>query len=348
MKKIYLFILNIIYFLLLIINKQNKIVLIYANNSNLFMNIPVFHKYLIEKKINPIKINYDENKLISIIKLSKAKIIFIDQTNYLLSYLKQSPSQIIVQLWHGSGAYKKVAFDSFRLGIEYKKEQKRISRLHGKYSYVLCSDEKLVGLYSKMFNLNTSSILAIGSPRMDLFYTVNKKRAKDKFLKIFNISQNINIVLYCPTFRKNYKCDEYILNYKQIVDLESKVSNIKIFIKSHPNEDNNIFNFMSYIELLSVADILISDYSSIIFDFSFFKKPIILYTPDLDKYQKFERNLYYKPNEIVNSSMVAYKYNDLIKCLKNPIVSNIWDKFMSANVGNSCDKLFDILANYIK
>lgn len=344
-KKIYFFILNIIYYLLFIINKQNKLVFIYAENSNSFMNIPVFHEYLIKKNIRTIKISYNENFLSSIIKLSKAKIIFLDQTNYLISHIKLHTSQIVMQLWHGGGEYKAVGFDAYRKNISPQEEYKRISRLHGKYSYFLCSDTKLITKYAHMFNLNINSILAFGSPRMDLFYKVDKKKSRQIFCEKFDISINSIIVLYCPTFRKNYDLNKFVLNDQQKQDIEKNINNIKIFTKKHPNEGTNSFEFISYIELLSVCDILISDYSSIIFDFSFFKKPIILYTPDLEQYQKLERKLYFQPNEIVNPLMVAYNYNDLLNCLKHPVLSNIWNNFMSANDGKSCEKLFNFICH---
>ena len=96
--------------------------------------------------------------------------------------------------------------------------------------------------------------------------------------------------------------------------------------------------------LFPFIDILVTDYSSILFDFSIFKKNIILYIPDFNEYTKFERKLYISPSEICPGH-VAYNIDSLIELLNldNCIGNQLYENYMSACDGYSCQKIYNFL-----
>ena len=119
-------------------------------------------------------------------------------------------------------------------------------------------------------------------------------------------------MLYAPTFRKDKTLDVYNLNYNQIIDaLENKFGGKWILlIRLHPHLTNiaksiqdrkNIKNVTEYDdvqELMLISDILITDYSSVMFSFMLTKKPCFLYAPDIELYKNNDRNLYFEMDEL--------------------------------------------------
>lgn len=332
--------------------KKKYCVFVYARTSNIYMNLNIFEDYLLKNTNFLIKrIDYNDILIKQILILSQARFIFVDQTNWLISHIEINKDQYLFQLWHGAGEYKAVAFDAIRKGFNYNNELKRISRLHGQYDYILCSDQKLRNNYSKIFNICADNVLCYGSPRIDKFFEVNIGNIRKEFYKKNNLSPDTKIIIYCPTFRHNYDSSAYTLSNNDLKFIESKINNCKIYVRVHPTLNNSyqskyVLNNIDYISSLAIADYMISDYSSIIFDFSFFKRPIILYTPDINIYIDKERSLYHHPSEIVGSSSVTYKVDEIIDVINKNLNNSkfVWSKYMSSNNGQ-CSKLIVLLMN---
>ena len=349
-----MFIFSFIYRVISIFFRKENIVFLSSKNSENYNNIPRLYSFFKNKGLKCILLDYNTSNIFKLFVIVRAKIVFIDQTNRLLSYLPISKDQIIFQLWHGGGEYKAVGFDAIRKGFHLKYEIKRINRLHSVYDYVLCSDDKLIARYSSMFKIPENRVLSFGAPRLDAFFTLNIGSTRARFLLENNLDKNTKIVLYCPTFRRNI-IDMYISD-SMLTYLESMISNIKFYVRLHPTlRYKNLYpnsryintNF-SYSEILSVTDILITDYSSILFDYSFFRRPIILYIPDIDSYNDEERLLYNSPKKLVRENMVATDTDSLYKAIINPENSDIWDKYMSANQGNSSEKIYFFVKAILK
>lgn len=120
------------------------------------------------------------------------------------------------------------------------------------------------------------------------------------------------MILYAPTFRKNNRLDVYDLDYEKIINQlnESFGEQWVFLVKLHPHllsksselvHGKGVLNVTAYDdiqELLSISDVLISDYSSLMFDFSLTKRPCFLYVPDLMDYTNNDRNLYFNIDEL--------------------------------------------------
>ena len=173
-----------------------------------------------------------------------------------------------------------------------------------------------------------------GTPRNDILFGEKndlKKIVKDRL----NIDNDKKIILYAPTFRKNNDLSVYNINYKKTLSsLKEKFGGEWVFlVKLHPHliskskelvYGDDVMDVTSYDdiqELLSVADVLISDYSSLMFDFGLTERPCFLYVPDLESYIQSDRRLYFDINEL---PFISAKSNEE---LSNEIVNFDGDKY---------------------
>jgi CDP-glycerol glycerophosphotransferase len=207
-------------------------------------------------------------------------------------------SQTIVNTHHGGGAYKKSDPDS----LAFQKRMRGIKSRHmikGRMtSYVISSNEKFTHFMSASFNVPEDKFLPIGMPRNDiLFFDMDK--IKQKVYEYYHINKNVGFVLYAPTYRGDHRFSDIFdsnLDVEEVTkELTTKYDKDFVFFyrmhysanRKNINLNNTIsvFDYPDMQELLCAADVLITDYSSSIWDFSFTYKPCFLYAPDLKKYE---------------------------------------------------------------
>lgn len=237
--------------------------------------------------------------------LATAKI-WIDNSrkNY---WLPKRAGQYYIQTWHS--------------GIGLKKSEKdAIDDLSNDYIRSAIHDSKIADLfiagsgwnvwnYRNAFWYN-GEILECGLPRSDKFFH-NIESTREKVKLRYSIDKDTKILLYAPTFRKGGITDAYNINFSMILKYLKKKTrnNWCVCIKLHPNisyrkdfikydktiidaTDNSDIN-----ELLMASDMLITDYSSCMFDAITLEKPTLLYTADIDTYRN-ERSLYFEFEEL--------------------------------------------------
>ena len=221
------------------------------------------------------------------------------------SYLPFRKNQIIVNTWHGGGAYKKMNIDvsSYKKNIVSMEVTRKVSAKMVKY--VISSCEKFTEASSKAWAIPSEKYLSIGMPRNDIFFNLQDniaKKVKDQFC----IEYEKKIVLYAPTYRGNYRNTDkmsFYLNVQYLLQtLNNKFGNDFVLLyRRHFADKNsldvqnvNVISASDYPdmqELLCAADVLITDYSSSVWDFSFTFKPCFLFTPDLDEFKE-KRGVY--------------------------------------------------------
>lgn len=274
---------------------------------------------------------------------------------------KKKKNQIYIQTWHGSLPIKKIEADAPNLPERYVDFAKKDSRV---IDVILSGSEFKSNIYKTRFWYD-GLILNIGTPRSDIFFNKDKIAfADNKVRKYFEIDSNTRVLLYAPTFRKSYSLEIYKLNYDKILQNVKAIypDDWCIITRLHPNlqkysEDlqlpANVINATLYPdmqELLCVSDIVISDYSGLMFDFYLMNKPVFLYCPDLIEYRLQDRDLYFDIEEL--PFPLANNLNELISNIIN--FSN--DKYRNdiglfkrkiglCEKGNSCKALFNWILN---
>ncbi|MCE7792503.1 CDP-glycerol glycerophosphotransferase family protein [Salipaludibacillus sp. CUR1] len=212
--------------------------------------------------------------------------------------------QHYIQTWHSSLRLKQIEKDAENfLPENYVKMAKKDSR---KCDVLLSGCQLSTDIFKRSFWFE-GDIMETGTPRNDLFFHTDHQKKED-ILKKLGIKAGEKVVLYAPTFRKDQGLDVYKFDYKKVLDeLASKYGGSwKLLIKLHPHMRNKSKDLMfgkrvidvtpynDIQELLYISDVLISDYSSLMFDFTLTKRPCFLYVPDLNDYLTHERGLYFE------------------------------------------------------
>lgn len=250
--------------------------------------------------------------------------------------ISKRKGQFYIQLWHGSIPLKKIEKDvEEQLNKMYVKAAKNDSK---NIDLFISNSDSFSDLCRKSFWYD-GRVEKYGSPKNDLI--VNKKNHStitNKIRKEFNISKDEKIILYAPTFRSGYGLDAYDIDFNLVLkEFEKKYKcNFKIFVRMHPNVskanieklivNDKIINATSYYDindLLIASDFLITDYSSVMFDYGLMKKPVFLYASDVDKY---DRGFYYKisklpfscseSNSELSNNIKKFNEKDYLKGLK--------------------------------
>ncbi len=212
---------------------------------------------------------------------------------------RKREGQYYIQTWHGGGPLKKIEFDGENMPQSYLELCERNSQMED----IMVSPSVFnSGLYRKAFHYR-GEIMECGYPRNDIFWRENgcQKRIADKY----QFDGEGITVLYAPTFRDCAGREEYDLDLGAVRTSINKRFGKKcwILVRRHPSEQDRIKNqpwteeivdvtaYEDVQELLAAADVLITDYSSVMWDFSLSRKPVFLYHPDLSHYEK-ERGYY--------------------------------------------------------
>jgi CDP-glycerol glycerophosphotransferase len=222
---------------------------------------------------------------------------YIIYNSAIKAYLPVRKSQIIVNTWHGGGAYKKIHLDA----SPYKKNvmsMKRTRKVSAKaVSFVITSCKQFTVFTSKVWAIPPEKYLPIGLPRNDILFAI-PETAVEKARSYFGLDNTVGIVLYAPTFRGDYRKASRI-DFKPDIEavlgaLKNKYHKDFIFLyRAHSSSKEkqalnsiDVSKYPDMQELLCAADALITDYSSSVWDFSFTFKPCFLFAPDLEQYKK--------------------------------------------------------------
>lgn len=294
--------------------QRSKIVFESFNGKQIACNPYYIYLYLKKSKIpfkyiwcynapnkNKIKC-VSRNSLAYFYHLLTAKVYITN--NGIPSYIPFRKSQIIINTWHGGGAYKKVGNSIANNSNWYEKKIQR--SFFRSIPYYISSSKTFTEISSSSFNVPKEKFLPFGMPRNDIFFSEQiKEEYNRKVRTYFKLDVDTFIVLYAPTYRNNPQESKFEMK----LNVSSLISSIKehfnvtkvcVMFRTHHTINsnyqlNNCLNVSDYEymqELLCAADMLISDYSSCIWDYSFTYRPCILFTPDLKEY-KSDRDFYF-------------------------------------------------------
>ncbi|EHZ6143158.1 CDP-glycerol:glycerophosphate glycerophosphotransferase [Listeria monocytogenes] len=237
--------------------------------------------------------------------LGRTKTIVLDDYYNKIYGLKFNKKTHVVQSWHATGAFKKFGFSALE-GTDANTEEFE-TRAHSPYTDVLVSSEGIIPEYMEAFRKQANQIKPIGVPRTDVFFDQEYVAyTKEKYMKTYPQLRNKKVLLYAPTFRGG---PNERFNYSVVLDiaaLKKELGDTHILIlKFHPVIKNVSFNvdkkdpFILDLtmnndinDLMLFSDALITDYSSVIFEFSLMNKPIYFFAYDIDDYLD-ERGFYF-------------------------------------------------------
>lgn len=260
---------------------------------------------------------YDDRKVIegaNVVKAYSIKALYHQATAKVWvfnsrqrEWMVKRKGQTYIQTWHGNIAMKKIEKDALdRLPEYYVKEAKHDSEMA---DFFISGSGWSSENYKSAFWYD-GEILEVGIPRSDVFYG-DLSIIKNKVFSHYKLEKDAKMALYAPTFRNNSK-NTYSLNYQQLKKaLEDKwPGKWHIVVRLHPNIqreqssylfDEGLLNGSTYPdinELIISSEIVITDYSSCMFDALEAKRKVLLYVPDLDEYTNEERGTYFTVDEL--------------------------------------------------
>ncbi|WP_114744822.1 CDP-glycerol glycerophosphotransferase family protein [Falsibacillus pallidus] len=266
--------------------------------------------------------------------------------------------QYYIQTWHSSLRLKHIEGDAEKeLPREYIDMAKRDSR---KCDLLVSGCHYSSMIYKRAFWYR-GEIFEVGTPRNDLLFS-NNRHKKEQVLNRLNIDEGLKILLYAPTFRKGNNLEIYKINTKKIAgDLKMKFGGEwVVLIKLHPHLLNkssqlhfssnviDVTNYDDIQELLLISDVLITDYSSLMFDYALTRRPCFLYIPDIENYIKNERGLYFDVNDLPFEIALNQKeLNQRIKDFDSDIYDQKVKHFLKAAGSFENGRACELLVNRI-
>jgi len=293
----------------------------------------------------------------SVYHLATSDRIIVDNYEGFLAVTDFKPGTKCVQLWHAAGAVKKFGLEDMSVKKRSKSAIERFKKVYNRFDHVVVGSEKMTDIFCQSFGIGEERILRTGIPRTDFFYNEEKKKeAMEKLYREYPLIKDKKVILYAPTFRDNERSvKESPINIEKLY--EAFKDEYLFIFKTHPIVKNHIDNKykefvidMSHYEninhLLLVTDILISDYSSVPFEFALLEKPMIFYAYDLEEYTR-ERGIWEEYNDMV-CGPIARNTEEIIQAIKKndfdeseiKRFKEVWNRYSD---GNSSDNLVNEL-----
>ena len=290
--------------------------------------------------------------------LLTSKVIITDDYIDCLRYTRLRDEQKLIQVWYTGGAFRRFGLDNMRAGSrldEYKS--------HSQYSAVCVSSEYVRQFYAHAFGVDIDIVRATGTPRSDVL--VNDAKITEKKNEIcfkHPLLKDKKVYVYFPTFRSK---DGQACDFNPKIDwaeLNDELDDDEVFILSRHH-----FMKQEYLkgcfyprvkdytddptpELLAIADVVITDYSTIVFDASLLNKSMVFYVPDYEKYKgefylKYERDL---PGEIVSDPKeLLSALRRAVNCDNTDSLKDFKTKEMEQCDGKATKRVIDLIESYI-
>ena len=233
-------------------------------------------------------------------------------------------NQVYINTWHGSLGIKKVNFSCGFYGYDAQWLKFNLKD-SAAVDYAISNSDFETEIYrnERLFKKN---ILLFGHARNDIFFKKDKPY-KSLICKTFGLPETTKILLYAPSFREDIRTNCYGLNYLRVIEALERENGGKyaFLVRFHPimaefatelvPKSPKIIDVTKYPdiqELLCAADIMVTDYSSCIFDFMLSRKPAFFYAEDIEKYNQ-ERGFYFPMTE--TPFLIAQNTDELVKNL---------------------------------
>ncbi len=284
--------------------------------------------------------------------MASAQSIVLDDYYPLIYPLRIRPDTRLIQVWHAAGAFKRVGWS--RAGLPGGPLEG--SPVHRNYTDVTVSSEGVRSDYAEAFDVPLDRVHALGVPRTDLFFDTDRvEQIAGEVRDRYDIPAGKRIALFAPTFRGN---GQLTATYDlEAVPWEELIAELGdewvVMVKMHPFVRSthtaplrtagvvDASGERELNELLTAADVLITDYSSSIFEFALLQRPIVLFCPDLQEYTA--SRAFYRPFEEYVAGPLVQSGDDLAAAIRDARVgeaaARFRDEFVSACDGHSSKRI---------
>lgn len=352
--------------------QENKVILLEPRFSETTDSLLLIKKEL-EKRggydIKEISIGFEllhiktlHGRIMNFLKeMATAKYVFTTDSNKAVGGFEKRPETKVIQVWHACGAFKRFGFSTSKLGFGGSNYKQNMYPQHRNYDVVTVSSPEIVWAYEEAMGLEgKNQVKPWGISRTDVFFDNNFISGARS--KVRNAIPEINgrkIILYAPTFRgkvieasspdklniemmRARLGDEYVLLIKRHPFVKKQAS----IPETCKDFAFDISDKLEIDHLLCAADICISDYSSLIYEYSLLERPMIFFAFDLDEYFDY-RGFYYDYDELTPGPVLKTTENIIshIENIKTGFnreeVAEFKNRFMSSCDGNATNRILD-------
>ncbi len=292
-----------------------------------------------------------------------SKVVILDEFTPQIHYIDLKQQTKLVQLWHACGAFKTFGFTR----ISKPKGSPQATRNHRSYDYVTVSSSYCKKCHSEGFGISTKNVVPTGIPRTDVFFDDEyKQKAKDKFYNAHPEFIGKKIVLFAPTFRGMVKetafyptemfnldevCAQLPDEYVFIVKHHPFVKDVQPVPENYKDRVIDLSEDSELNDLLFVTDVIITDYSSLVFEASLLNIPMVFYVFDLEKYVN-ERDFYFDFKLYIPGKIV-YSQEQLVEAISKEDfctekIEPFANMFFDYRDGKSTDRVVKLIYDSLK
>lgn len=279
--------------------------------------------------------------------------------------LNKRKENIYLQTWHGT-PLKTLVFDINDIHSADPNYKKNFYEQSRRWDYLNSPNQYSSDIFRRAFKYD-KTMLEFGYPRNDILYQKNNKNDIDKLKDKIGIPKDKKVILYAPTWRD----DEFFSrgNYKFTLNLDlakmqdAFAAEYILLLRTHYHIANNIdvSEFEGFVydashyddiaELYLASDMLITDYSSVFFDYAHLQRPILFYTYDLEKYRDSLRGMYFDMQEecpgplLMTTEDVVESITDIVGVTEKykDKYNAFYDKFCQWDDGHASEKTIEAI-----
>lgn len=290
-------------------------------------------------------------------QMGMADIVLIDDYFAILKDLSDTSRQRIIQLWHAGSGFKTIGYSRFgQYGSPH------LTNPHRLYTYAIAGSQHLRDVYSEAFGIERAAVISTGLPRVDSFLREGRDaEVRPIFEAAFPKAVGKRKILFAPTFRGHGAGDAHY-SYSEIdfqALYEACGDDAVILFRQHhfilepapiPSHLRDrlidVAAFPDTNDLLLISDVLVTDYSSVIYEYALLRRPMVFFAYDLDVYSA-TRGMH-RDYRATAPGLIATDFDQLVDAIASPELSiEKTEAFLEENFDyidtNNSDRVIDWL-----
>ncbi|HTN56179.1 MAG TPA: CDP-glycerol glycerophosphotransferase family protein [Microbacterium sp.] len=280
--------------------------------------------------------------------IATSAVIVLDDFYPLIYRFRIRRGARLVQIWHAAGAFKQVGHS--RAGLPGGPTPD--SEIHRNYTDAVVSSGGIVGDYAEAFGIPPERVHPWGMPRSDVFFDADAVAAtRARVRRELGIRDDQRFVVYAPTFRGNGQRSATAAPEADWAGIAAALGDgWRIGIRQHPFVRTGALpdgavdaaGVRDMNELLMATDVLVTDYSSSIFEYALLRRPVVFFVPDLDEYESARS--FYRPFDAYAIGPVVRHTSELADAIRSADVDDtrldaFLDEFADALDGGSSERI---------
>jgi CDP-ribitol ribitolphosphotransferase len=259
-------------------------------------------------------------------KLAQSTIVVVDDHAPILDWMTLDDRTKVIQLWHAGAGFKSSGYS--RWGHEGCPAP---YSAHRQYDFGIAGSKNIAPFFSEVWGINDEQVLATGMPRMDEFLDEEHRKKKTaELFKEFPMCKDKKVILFAPTYRgRNKKTAHYpyeLIDFDKLYEVCKNEEYVVLF-KMHPwvaqavpipeqykDRFVDVNRYPNINDLFYFTDLLITDYSSNIFEYSLMGNPMLFFAFDKIQYS-FSRG-FHRPYEESAPGKVVYTFDELLEAIE--------------------------------